>query len=165
MWEGSTFRWQVFKLLNYTAFCRSFQCDGLCTQNDRKQKLRHQNCEKSCVLYTTKYDHFKNMTILFSSLSCSILWLQRPDWPDPDGSLNDVLPFTRPKPIRQLDRHLSANCCSQIPRPPPDAGAALQPRWQPDGPQCRVLWGQLSVQASPLSPCNELLQCNSQIHI
>lgn len=66
--------------------------------------------------------------------SCSILWLQRPHQPDPDGSLNDVHPVTCPQPLRQLDSHLTANCSSQIPRPSSDTGAALQPRWKPNGP-------------------------------
>ena len=99
-------------------------------------------------LSTVLFTNLHVITRLSSFLSRSILRLQRPDRPDPDGSLNDVHPVTCPQPLRQLDRHLSANCSSQIPRSPSDAGAALQPRWQPHGPQCRVLWSQLSVQAS-----------------
>lgn len=96
--------------------------------------------------------HVPNLTrravILFF---CSILRLQRPDWSDLDGSLNDVHTVTCPQPLCQLDRHLPANRSSQILRPPSDAGAAPQPVWQSHGPQCRVVWRQLSVQASTLN--------------
>lgn len=56
-----------------------------------------------------------------------------------------------PQPLCQLNCNLTANCSSQIPRSPSDAGAALQPRWQPNGPQCWVIWSQLSVKASTIA--------------
>ena len=102
---------------------------------------------------------------VIDSFPCSVLRLERPDRPDPDGGLNDVHSVTCAQSLRQLDCHLSTNCSSQIPWPPSDTGAALQPRWQPYGPQCRVLWSQLSVQASPQTQYYELWQNNPQRHI
>lgn len=97
-----------------------------------------------------------NLTYRCSS-SCSVLRLQRPDWSDLDGSLNDVHAVTCPQPLRQLNRHFSANCSSQIPWPPSDPGAALQSVWQSHGPQRRVLRSQLSVQASSHTVCYDPL--------
>lgn len=119
---------------------------------------------KSCV-NTMQTPAFNNPTVISFFPSCSILRLQRPDWSDPDGSLKDVEPVTCPQPLRQLNRHLSANCSSQIPWPPSDAGAALQPWWQSHGSQRWVLWSQLSVQASNMTQYYEPWRCHSQRHV